>query len=296
LANDYDVVTIDNLNAYYDVELKHARLKDLPSNVTFEKIDLVDKQELQSLFERHKFSAVVNLAAQAGVRFSKKSPDTYVDSNVTGFYNIITLAKDFGVEQFIYASSSSVYGANDKLPFSESDPVNTPMSIYAATKKTNEDIASAFTYTFGLPTIGLRFFTVYGRYGRPDMSYYLFADALANGTEIELRENGEMWRDFTYVGDVSTSIKKLLEVAPKSTPEIFNIGNKTPHKVADVLDFLAKEMEATPNIVVRPKGPEEPVKTWADTSLLQERIGFAPDTDFYGAMKDFVAWFKEYSG
>ena len=299
LELDYEVVAIDNLNDYYDVELKISRLSEIEkidtSNYQFYKIDLNDKTKLAEIFTSQDIDCVVNLAAQAGVRYAKKNPDTYIESNVDGFYNVLRECQKNNIDKIIYASSSSVYGANDKLPFSENDAVNTPMSIYAATKKTNEDLASGFFYSYGMRTIGLRFFNIYGPYGRPDMAYFGWTDKIVNNQEVELRDNGEMWRDMTYVDDCIECVVRLISDSSASQrPEVYNIGNRDPVKIKDMLDTIVAELGKEPTINYRPKGSEEPTRTWADTTNIKKLINFEPNTDYKIGLGNFVNWYRGY--
>lgn len=296
--SDVQVVGVDNMNNYYDIGLKKDRLKRLQEykNFHFEEIDISDQQLVDNIFNQNSFSCVINLAAQAGVRYARKNPYSYMTSNINGFYNIISASSKYNVEKLLYASSSSVYGASTKIPFKEAEAVSTPMSLYAATKVANESIASAFFYTEGIKTIGMRFFNVYGPWGRPDMAYYKWADALIKGEELELRDNGEMWRDMTYVDDVIHSIYKLiqLDTSSLSEPKILNIGNRSPVKISDMLEFISEELNTTPIIKHTARGSEEPIKTWADTSSLFDLIGFAPDTDYKIGLKRFLDWYQSY--
>ncbi len=294
---DIEVIGIDNLNNYYDINLKNSRLSNLNkyTDFSFEKIDITDMATLEKCFTKHKFTHVVNLAAQAGVRYAKENPDAYVDANVLGFYNIIDMSSKTGVDRFLYASSSSVYGSNTSIPFRESDPTNSPMSLYAATKIANEAIASAYFYTNKINTVGLRFFNVYGPWGRPDMAYYKWTDALTNGTEIELRAKGQMWRDMTYIDDVVYAMISLLDSDfVQHEPKVLNIGNQSPVKISDVLDFLTKYTKVNSKIKHFNKGEEEPVKTWADTAALSQLIGYSPNTDYTVGLEHFLKWHKQY--
>lgn len=299
LSEGDSVVSIDNVNDYYDVDLKNSRLKNIDDlgndSYIFYKLDLNDSERLDEIFSKHNIDCIVNLAAQAGVRHAKKDPDSYIHSNVNGFYSILRASQRNKIGKVIYASSSSIYGANDKLPFSEDDAVNTPMSIYAATKKANEDLASGFFYSYGIRTIGLRFFNIYGPYGRPDMAYFGWTAKLVNGETIELRENGEMWRDMTYVDDCVECIIRLIKNDDRETyPEIYNIGNRQPVKIGDMLDYITHELSIDPNIDSRPKGAEEPIKTWADTTKIKNKIDFEPNTDYTVGLKNFLKWYEEF--
>lgn len=299
---DLVVVSIDNLNAYYDEDLKKGRLKQLEAlnagRWIFHKIDIVNKRDIERLFEEHKFSAVINLAAQAGVRYARENPDAYIETNLKGFFNILHAAAQKGVERFLYASSSSVYGANQEMPFRESHRITSPMSLYAATKSSNEMMAAAYFYTHGLKAIGMRFFNVYGPWGRPDMAYYKWAQALTTGDKIELRNDGEMYRDMTYIDD---AVKAIAGLAFRYdwqgvTHETFNIGSGDPVKIADLLSYIQHKLGVkSANIDYVEKGSEEPLETFADTSKLQEAIGFVPDTHYKLGIDNFIQWFKEYS-
>lgn len=300
LSDGYSVVSIDNMNDYYDVDLKYSRLNQLEKIKTgryeFHKMDLNDKNKLEDIFSQGEIGCVVNLAAQAGVRYAKKNPDTYIDSNVTGFYNLLRASQQNDVKKVIYASSSSVYGANEKLPFSEDDAVNTPMSIYAATKKSNEDLASGFFYSYGIRTIGLRFFNIYGPYGRPDMAYFGWTDKITKGEQIELREGGEMWRDMTYIDDCVECICRLIDSdESEDRPEIYNIGNRKPVKIKDMLDTITTKLGIDPRISIKSKGAEEPVKTWADTTRIKNKINFEPNTDHRVGIERFLDWYTGYN-
>jgi len=290
---NWSIVGIDNVNDYYDTQLKEDRIKNLDKRVRFFRRDLND--DLSDIFRQESIDCVVNLAAQAGVRYSKKNPGTYIYSNINGFYNLINTARVFGVTKVLYASSSSVYGANEQLPFKESDLTSTPMSLYAATKLSNESMASGFFYSYGIRTIGLRFFNIYGPFGRPDMAYFMWTNKLINSEEISLNNNGDMWRDMTYINDCIKAIHLLLVNNENSaTPEIYNIGNKDPIRIGDLLEYIADELGLIPNIKYTLAGSEEPVKTWADTSLLEKKIGFTPNTDFRYGVKKFLDWYEEY--
>lgn len=295
---DISVVGVDNINSYYDTKLKNDRISRLKKRnpFSFYKLDISNQTSVSELFSKYKFDYVINLAAQAGVRYSKENPKSYIDSNVIGFYNIISESAKSGVSKLLYASSSSVYGSNTSIPFKESDTVDTPMSLYAATKISNEALASSYYYSYGLKTIGMRFFNVYGSWGRPDMAYYKWADTLVAGNVVELRENGEMWRDMTYIDDVIESIDRLVLLSNDSLfrPEVFNIGNRSPVKISYMLNCIASGLNIVPKVKIVPKGEEEPVKTWADTSKLYDYIGFIPDTDYKYGLDEFIKWYKDY--
>lgn len=293
-SKGYSVVGIDNINNYYDVELKKDRLSQL-SNITFIQMDIND--ELDEVFSQHDIDVVINLAAQAGVRYARKNPDSYVRSNIDGFYNLIETSRKYNVKKFLYASSSSVYGANKEVPYSESERTATPMSLYAATKLANENIAASYFYSFGMRTIGLRFFSVYGPWGRPDMAYFKWTDLMVKGEPIELYDKGEMWRDMTYIDDIVSYISKLVESELNSKePEIYNIGNEDPVKVADVLEYIANFLSINPIIINKPKNPEEAIKTWANTKKLHSVTGKIQQTNYEVGLTEFLNWYKEYYG
>lgn len=299
LDEGYGVISVDNINDYYDVDLKNSRLQQLDAlqnkNYSFHKLDINDSEEISQLLASNSVDCVVNLAAQAGVRYAKKNPDSYIHSNVNGFYALLRESQKNDVKKIIYASSSSVYGANEKLPFSESDAVNTPMSIYAATKKSNEDLASGFFYSYGMRTIGLRFFNIYGPYGRPDMAYFGWTDKIVKGQQVELRDNGEMWRDMTYIDDCVECIVRLIKDDSSNTqPEVYNIGNRDPVKIKDMLNHITARLDIEPVIDYQPKGIEEPTRTWADTTRISEKVGFEPATDYRHGLDNFIDWYKRY--
>lgn len=291
----HNIVLVDNLNDYYDVGLKESRLKNL-KGVQFYRVDICDRYNVTKIFNDHKIDVVVNLAAQAGVRYARINPKGYIDSNIQGFFNLIDIAAEKKVSKFIYASSSSVYGNNVNMPFMEGDACDNPMSLYAATKLADEAMAAAYFHTHKLQTIGLRFFNVYGPWGRPDMAYYKWTEDLFAGREIELRNDGEMWRDMTYVDDVTKSIKLIIELDVHfDKPEVYNIGNEEPVKILDVLTYISKSIDIKPIVRSVPKGDEEPIKTWSDTSKILKLIGFAPNTNYEEGLKRFIEWYKNWS-
>lgn len=300
LNEGHQVVSIDNLNTYYDIDLKNARLSELKTidtnNYTFYKADISDRDAMQAIFDDNPIEYVVNLAAQAGVRYARQDPNSYIKSNINGFYNVISLASKKNIKRFLYASSSSVYGASVKIPFSEDDGPMLPMSLYAATKLANESLASAYYFSDDLPVIGMRFFNVYGPWGRPDMAYYKWTKCLYEGSEVELRNDGEMWRDMTYVDDVVESITRLLfnDLPNESAPRVVNIGNRNPVKISDMLHYISASLDIEPKILSMPKGTEEPLKTWADTSRLSQLVGYSPDTDYQEGLDRFLEWYKQY--
>lgn len=312
LELDYDVLGIDNLNDYYDVELKKERLKILNGNTNFQfyKIDLADGEPLNLVFDNHSIDIVINLAAQAGVRFSLHHPHSYVHSNLIGFINIIEACRHYHVKHLIYASSSSVYGANAKIPFSTDDTVDHPISLYAATKKANELMAHTYSHLFQLPTTGLRFFTVYGPWGRPDMAYYSFTKSIFEGNTIKVYNHGDMSRDFTYIDDIVEGIVRLLDKPPKANSDwnnqspdsstspapykIYNIGNHHPVKLMDFIAILEELIGKRAEVEFLPMQPGDVKMTYADITDLREDIGFYPTTSLKTGLAHFVDWYKKY--
>ena len=310
LESGYRVVGIDNLNEYYDVKLKHDRLSQLESNENFSFIkgDISDKELVTSLFEEHKPKIVVNLAAQAGVRYSIENPDVYIQSNVIGFYNILEACRHYPVDHLLYASSSSVYGANKKVPFEETDFVDNPVSLYASTKKSNELMAHTYSHLYKIPSTGLRFFTVYGPMGRPDMAYFGFTDKLFMNEEIKIFNNGDfendLYRDFTYVDDIVEGIQRLLSNPPNEAVEVphkvFNIGNSSPEKLMVFIETLEKCLSKSLGRTIVFKKTFEPIKpgdvpaTYASTKLLEVAIGFKPKTSIEEGLQKFTDWYCEY--
>ena len=310
-----EIVGLDNLNDYYDVSLKKARLKMLENkNFKFIKGDIADKTFVDELFNEYKFDIVVNLAAQAGVRYSIDHPDVYIQSNIIGFYNILEACRYHMPKHLVYASSSSVYGGNTKVPFSTDDKVDNPVSLYAATKKSNELLAHAYSKLYNIPTTGLRFFTVYGPMGRPDMAYFSFTNKLINGETIEIFNYGNCKRDFTYVDDIVEGIVKVMNKAPvKKNGEdglpippykIYNIGNNNPENLLDFVQILSDELvkaevlpkdydfESHKKLVPMQKG-DVPI-TFADTSDLERDFGYKPSTTLREGLKRFVQWYKSF--
>lgn len=308
----YNVVGLDNLNAYYDVELKKARLDLLNQRdqFNFVKESLENRAKLEEIFAENEFDVVINLAAQAGVRYSLEHPQTYIDSNVTGFLNILELCRTYPVKHLLYASSSSVYGANRKVPFSVNDTSDHPVSLYAATKKANEMMAHAYSHIYQLPVTGLRFFTVYGPFGRPDMAYFSFTKSILEDKPIVVFNEGEMWRDFTYVDDVVNSIVYLIPLVPKADENwnglapksgssnapycIHNIGNHQPVKLNNMIDLLEKYLGKKARIEYRSMHPGDVEMTYADTKSLENSIGFLPETALDSGLLSFVDWYKEF--
>lgn len=300
---EYDCIVIgyDNLNDYYEVQLKYDRLKDLEGRegYTFIKGDLADKEALGKLFQEYSFDIVVNLGAQAGVRYSIDNPDAYMSSNMVGFYNILECCRHYPVEHLVYASSSSVYGANKKVPFSVEDKVDYPVSLYAATKKSNELMAHCYSKLYGIPATGLRFFTVYGPFGRPDMAYFKFAKKIMNGETIQIYNNGDMMRDFTYIDDIVKGIANILPNPPEEIEtgakyKVYNIGNNKPEKLMDYIQTLEKHLGREAKKEFLPMQPGDVYQTYADVSDLMHNFNFKPNTSIDEGLSKFVTWFKEY--
>lgn len=301
LEYDCTVIGYDNLNDYYEVQLKYDRLKDLEGRegYTFIKGDLADKEALGKLFQEYSFDIVVNLGAQAGVRYSIDNPDAYMSSNMVGFYNILECCRHYPVEHLVYASSSSVYGANKKVPFSVEDKVDYPVSLYAATKKSNELMAHCYSKLYGIPATGLRFFTVYGPFGRPDMAYFKFAKKIMNGETIQIYNNGDMMRDFTYIDDIVKGIANILPNPPEEIEtgakyKVYNIGNNKPEKLMDYIQTLEKHLGREAKKEFLPMQPGDVYQTYADVSDLMHNFNFKPSTSIDEGLSKFVTWFKEY--
>lgn len=308
----YEIIGIDNINDYYDTGLKEDRLNLLKrhKNFTFYKIDLKDKVSIDSIFEKYKFDYVINLAAQAGVRHSIDNPYAYVDSNLIGFVNILEACRHYPVKHLLYASSSSVYGGNKIAPFSTEHQVDHPVSLYAATKKSNELMAHTYSHLYKIPTTGLRFFTVYGPWGRPDMAYFSFTNAILDDKPINVFNHGKMKRDFTYIDDIVEGIYRLLPLAPKANPEwdetkdklsesfapykIYNIGNNQPVQLEKFISVLEDKIgkKAVKNYMEMQPG--DVVKTYADTSDLEKAINFKPKTSIEEGLEKFANWYKAY--
>jgi UDP-glucuronate 4-epimerase len=314
LAGGRAVYGIDNLNAYYDPALKQARLAELArsSGFHFEKLDLADRDGMAALFKEHQFAEVIHLAAQAGVRHSLTAPHDYVDSNLAGFLNILEGCRNAGTRHLLYASSSSVYGANTALPFSVTQNVDHPLSLYGASKKANELMAHAYAHLYGLPATGLRFFTVYGPWGRPDMAVWLFTAAILKGEPIKLFNAGNMRRDFTYVDDAVTAVVKLIDHVSQGNPawsgehpdpatslapwRIYNIGNHSPVDLLKVVGLIEGALGRKAITVPMPMQPGDVRETFADVTALQTAVGFAPDTPIADGIRRFVDWFRAYHG
>lgn len=316
LKDGHNVVGMDNLNKYYTVRLKEKRLlnsgisirkNDVPGskkpkkyatqNYTFYRVDLADEENIEAIFKRHSFDAVVHLAAQAGVRYSLENPHAYIKSNVNGFLHILEGCRHYPVDHLIYASSSSVYGDSTHTPFKTSQSVDKPVSLYAATKISNELMAHTYSHLYDIPATGLRFFTVYGPWGRPDMAYFKFTDLMKAGKPIDIYNNGDMYRDFTYVDDIVESIIRLIPKPPSGNnhpPEqVFNIGHGDPVKLMDFIHILEEKMGMEAQKNFKPMQPGDVPRTWADTEDLFKYINFRPEVSFEKGIEEFVKWYKE---
>ena len=312
---DIHIYGIDNMNDYYDPKIKNDRLKEIYELVgdaaTFDFVrgSIADKELVNSVFEEFKPEIVVNLAAQAGVRYSIENPDAYIESNIIGFYNILEACRHFPVLHLVYASSSSVYGSNKKIPYSVEDKVDNPVSLYAATKKSNELLAHSYSKLYGMPSTGLRFFTVYGPAGRPDMAYFGFTNKLVNGDKIKIFNYGNCKRDFTFVDDIVKGVVNVMQVAPSENEngvkyKVYNIGNNDPVNLLDFVDILQQELisagvlpedydfESHKELV--PMQPGDVEITYADVSALQKDFGFKPSTPLREGLRSFAKWYKEY--
>ncbi len=314
LENGRAVVGLDSMNAYYDPALKQARVAELAKfeGFRFVKLDLADRAGVAALFSQHRFPFVVHLAAQAGVRYSLVDPHAYIDANLQGFTNVLEGCRHNGCRHLLFASSSSVYGANTRLPFSVHDNVDHPISLYAATKKANELMAHSYSHLFGLPTTGLRFFTVYGPWGRPDMAMFIFASAIVEGKPIRLFNHGNMRRDFTYVDDVTEAVVRLIERVPAPNPawsgdapdpatssapwRIYNIGNNRTVEISRVVALLEQELGRLAIKELVPMQPGDVSETCADVDDLMRDVGFRPSTSIEEGIHHFVTWFRDYYG
>jgi UDP-glucuronate 4-epimerase len=303
LAEGRPVVGLDSLNSYYDPALKQARLQRLraDSRFTFVQADLADRETIAALFARHRFASVVHLAAQAGVRHSIDHPQAYADSNLQGFLNVLEGCRNNSCRHLVYASSSSVYGANTKLPFAVEDRTDHPVSFYAATKKANELMAQSYSHLYRLPVTGLRFFTIYGPWGRPDMALFLFTDAIMAGRPIRLFNHGKMRRDFTYVDDVTRVVSTLIDRVPADNPsaanapsKVYNVGNHRPEELTHVVALLERELGRTAVKELLPMQPGDVVETFADVEDLMRDTGFAPSTPIDVGVHNFVTWYRDY--
>ena len=321
-TDEITIVGLDSVNDYYDVSIKEYRLKEIEKVISdkeksswiFVKGNLADKELINNLFEKYKFDVVVNLAAQAGVRYSITNPDAYIESNLIGFYNILEACRNYPVEHLVYASSSSVYGTNKKVPYSTDDKVDNPVSLYAATKKSNELMAHSYSKLYNIPSTGLRFFTVYGPAGRPDMAYFGFTNKLIKGETIQIFNYGNCKRDFTYVDDIVEGVKRVMTCAPEKANgedglplppyRVYNIGNSSPENLLDFVDILQQELvragvlpedydfEAHKELV--PMQPGDVPVTFADTSALEADLGFKPSTPLREGLRKFAEWYKDF--
>lgn len=314
LSQGAEVVGVDNLNDYYDVRLKEARLERLAGHARhrFEHVDLADAKELNRVFDEFRPEIVVNLAAQAGVRYSLSNPHAYVQSNLVGFVNVLEACRHHDVQHLVYASSSSVYGANTTIPFSVSHNVDHPVSLYAATKKANELMAHTYSHLYRLPTTGLRFFTVYGPWGRPDMAYFLFTKAILEGRTIDVYNHGDMRRDFTYVDDVVEGVVRTAQMTATPNPEwngadpdpgtsnapyrVYNIGNNQPVQLTRFIGIIEKELGIKAKKNYLPMQPGDVHETFADVDALAKDVGFRPSTPLEVGIRRFVQWYREYYG
>lgn len=327
LDENFEVVGLDSINDYYDVNVKYNRLtfaginraiisynhlvqSDKHINYQFIQLLMEDRENLHQLFAQQNFDVVVNLAAQAGVRYSLTNPYAYIDSNIVGFLNILEGCRHHQVKHLVYASSSSVYGLNEQNPFSTHDPVNHPISLYAVSKKSNEMMAHTYSHLYRLPTTGLRFFTVYGSWGRPDMALFLFTKAIIEGKPIEVFNNGEMTRDFTYIDDITEGIKRVIENPAKPNPfwdpmwpdpatssapfQLYNIGNNNPVKLLDFVKAIEKELGKKANIILKPIQPGDVPSTYANVQDLVTNLGYQPQTSIETGIKIFIDWYRSY--
>jgi UDP-glucuronate 4-epimerase len=303
LAEGRPVIGLDNLNSYYDPALKQARLELLRSDsrFSFVKADLADRETIAALFGQHAFAKVVHLAAQAGVRYSIEHPQAYADSNLQGFLNVLEGCRNNGCRHLVYASSSSVYGANTKLPFAVQDRTDHPVSLYAATKKANEVMAQSYSHLYRLPVTGLRFFTIYGPWGRPDMAMFLFVNAIMAERPIRLFNHGRMRRDFTYIDDVTRVVSKLIDRVPADDPaaanapsKVYNVGNHRPEELMHVVGLLEQELGRTAIKELLPMQPGDVLETFADVEDLMRDTGFAPSTPIEQGVRNFVTWYRDY--
>ena len=305
LCDGYQVHGIDNLNDYYDVNLKYARLGQLKHpNFVFQRLDLADRAGVLQLFQDNQFDYVINLAAQAGVRYSLINPHAYIDSNITGFVNLLEGCRQSNIKHLVFASSSSVYGANTKIPFSTSDSVDHPVSLYAATKKSNELLAHSYSHLYGIPMTGLRFFTVYGAWGRPDMAYFKFVKAIAEGQPIEVYNFGKMQRDFTYIDDIIEGVVRVMTKVPKSNSDLtlnsnaafklYNIGNNNPVELLRFIEIIEELLGKSAIKSLLPMQAGDVVTTYADVDDLMQDVGFKPSTSLEQGLSQFVQWYCDY--
>jgi UDP-glucuronate 4-epimerase len=304
LGDGHEVLGVDNLVPYYDPALKGARLAQLSADprFRFEHLELADSAATNALFRRERPALVIHLAAQAGVRYSLTNPHAYASANLVGFLNVLEGCRAIGAEHLVYASSSSVYGANEKVPFSVDDRVDHPISLYAATKKSNELMAHVYAHLYGIPTTGLRFFTVYGPWGRPDMAYFSFTQKILAGEPIQVFNDGDLERDFTYIDDIVEGVVRIADQRPQmSGPprgqaphSIYNIGNSQPVRLMAFIETLGRVLGIEPQLEMRPMQPGDVPATFADTSALEAAVGFKPQTPLEVGLRRFVEWYREY--
>ncbi|HEA22195.1 MAG TPA: NAD-dependent epimerase [Pricia antarctica] len=315
LKRGYEVLGLDNINDYYSVDLKFDRLKQLGitkeqaevfnhkssstiygEKCTFVRMKLEDREGLPILFKQENIEIVCNLAAQAGVRHSIENPETYIDSNIVGFLNLLECCRNFNIKHLVYASSSSVYGLNEKIPFSTDDNVDHPISLYAASKKSNELMAHTYSHLFKIPTTGLRFFTVYGPWGRPDMAIFLFTDAIVNDRAIKVFNHGKMQRDFTYVDDIVEGVARIIEkpVTDRKLYDIYNIGNNNSVQLSEFIESIEKHIGKKAKKEMLPMQPGDVERTWADVDDLIADYDYKPDTTVNDGVKEFIDWYKSY--
>lgn len=312
LAAGHQVTGIDNLNDYYEVSLKQARLARLTPHdqFRFQQLDLADRVGMAELFAQGQFQRVIHLAAQAGVRYSLDNPHAYADANLVGHLNVLEGCRHHGIEHLLYASSSSVYGLNRKTPFSTADSVDHPVSLYAATKKANELMSHSYSHLYDLPTTGLRFFTVYGPWGRPDMALFKFTKAILSGQAIDVYNHGDMRRDFTYIDDIAEAVVRLCDVIPARNPlwsvesgtpaessapyRVYNIGNSQPVQLTEFIHTLEQALGIDAKMNLLPMQPGDVLETSADTSALEAAIGFKPGTELAAGLAEFVKWYRNY--
>lgn len=313
LIDGFNVVGIDNINDYYDVKLKYARLNELEIERTgaeifnnpvasnkheyfkFIRLNLEDRDNLPKIFKEYNFEIVCNFAAQAGVRYSLENPESYIDSNVVGFLNLLECCRHHDIKHLVYASSSSVYGQNEKIPFSTDDNVDHPISLYAATKKSNELMAYTYSHLYGFKTTGLRFFTVYGPWGRPDMAMFLFTDAIMDDRPIKVFNNGDQERDFTYIDDIVEGVFKIIDQDnSKSKYSLYNIGNSKPVKLMDFITEIEKQIGVVAKKEMLPMQPGDVTRTWADVESLKEDYNYSPTTSVSEGVFKFVKWYNDY--
>lgn len=308
---NYKIIGIDNINDYYDINLKYARLTELgihrfdaekfhnkvvsdKYSFTFYRANLEDEDFLENLFQEYKFDSVINLAAQAGVRHSIDNPKAYGMSNMIGFLNILECCRNHQVKQLLYASSSSIYGNISQVPFSTSQNVDHPISLYAATKKANELMAHSYSHLYGFQTIGLRFFTVYGPWGRPDMAMFLFTDAILNNRPLNVFNNGDLSRDFTYIDDIVQGISKIIEAQSEEKYQLYNIGNSKPVQLLDFIKAIEKSTNLKADLVMLPMQPGDVNQTWADVDDLKEKFNYEPNFSVEKGVDNFVKWYKDF--